>query len=192
MDADTTARLIYLSLILMAVAGSLFSNLRQAPGRTLQQLLIWGFLFMGLVGAYGLWPDLRQALNPSAAVVKAGAVELRQAEDGHYYADTTVNGVAIRFLIDTGASDIVLNAADARRAGLDPDRLTYSGQAQTANGTVATAPVRLDSLVLGPWQDRDLPARVNGGDLTDSLLGMSYLSRFDLSFSGQTLTLRRD
>ncbi len=191
MDGDTTARLIYLSLLLIAVGGSLFTGLRQAPGRTVQQLLVWGFIFIGLIAVYGLWPDLRRALNPSAAVVRAGAVELRLAEDGHYYADTEVNGVKLRFLIDTGASDIVLSESDAARIGLDPSDLSYTGLADTANGTVSIAPVRLKSLVLGPWEDRDLPASVNGGDLTESLMGMSYLSRFDMSFSGQTLTLRR-
>lgn len=191
MDGDTTARLIYLSLLLLAIGGSLFTGFRQAPGKTLQQLLIWGFIFLGLIAAYGLWPDLRRALNPSAAVVRDGAVELRLAEDGHYYADTEVNGVRLRFLIDTGASDIVLSESDAKRIGLDLSGLTYTGLASTANGTVSTAPVRLKSLVLGPWEDRDLPASVNGGDLTDSLMGMSYLSRFDMSFSGQILTLRR-
>ncbi|HQY42873.1 MAG TPA: TIGR02281 family clan AA aspartic protease [Paracoccaceae bacterium] len=191
MDGDNTARLIYLSLLLIAVGGSLFTGLRQAPGKTIQQLLIWAFIFLGLIAAYGLWPDLRRALNPSAAVMRDGAVELRLADDGHYYADTEVNGVKLRFLIDTGASDIVLSEADAERIGLNPSGLSYTGLADTANGTVSTAPVRLDSLVLGPWEDRDLAASVNGGDLTDSLMGMSYLTRYDMSFSGQTLRLSR-
>ena len=191
MDGDTTARLIYLGLLLMAVGGALFTGLRQAPGRTVQQILIWGFIFLGLIAAYGLWPDLRRAINPSAAVVRNGAIELRQADDGHYYADTVVNGIAVTFLIDTGASDIVLSEEDARRVGLDPASLSYSGQADTANGLVTTAPVRLKTLVLGPYEDRDLAASVNGGDLTDSLLGMRYLSRFDMSISGDRMTLRR-
>lgn len=191
MDSDTTARLIYLGLLLMAVGGALFTGLRQAPGRTVQQILIWGFIFLGLIAAYGLWPDLRRAINPSAAVVRNGVIELRQADDGHYYADTVVNGIAVTFLIDTGASDIVLSEEDARRVGLDPDSLSYSGQADTANGLVTTAPVRLKTLVLGPYEDRDLAASVNGGDLTDSLLGMRYLSRFDMSISGDRMTLRR-
>ena len=191
MDGDTTARLIYLGLLLMAVGGALFTGLRQAPGRTVQQIMIWGFIFLGLIAAYGLWPDLRRAINPSAAVVRNGVIELRQADDGHYYADTVVNGIAVTFLIDTGASDIVLSEEDARRVGLDPDSLSYSGQADTANGLVTTAPVRLKTLVLGPYEDRDLAASVNGGDLTDSLLGMRYLSRFDMSISGDRMTLRR-
>ncbi len=133
MDGDTTARLIYLGLLLMAVGGALFTGLRQAPGRTVQQIMIWGFIFLGLIAAYGLWPDLRRAINPSAAVVRNGAIELRQADDGHYYADTVVNGIAVTFLIDTGASDIFLSEEDARRVGLDPASRSYSGQADTAN-----------------------------------------------------------
>jgi aspartyl protease family protein len=191
MDGDMTARLVYLSLLLLAVAGSLVTGLRQSPGRTLQQMLIWGFILLGLVGAYGLWPDLQRALNPRAGLVRDGAVELLRAGDGHFYADAEVNGVTLTFVIDTGATDIVLSARDARRAGLDLDTLSFTGLAQTANGTVATAPVRLQSFALGPFADSDVAASVNGGDLDGSLLGMSWLSRFDMAIEGDRLRLTR-
>jgi aspartyl protease family protein len=191
MSNDDIARVLYLSLLLMAVAGSLFAGLRQRPGTTVQQILIWGFIFLGLVAAYGLWPDLRRALMPREAALVGGALELRAAGDGHFYADALVNGQAVTFLIDTGASDIVLAPADARRAGIEPDRLGYTGQAMTANGPVATATIRLDSLALGPYEDRGLAASVTAGDLDQSLLGMSYLGRYEMTVTGDRLRLRR-
>jgi aspartyl protease family protein len=191
MDGDTTARLIYLSLLLAAVAGPLFLSLRKSPGKTLQQLLIWVFIFVGFIAAYGLWPDLRSALNPSAGTVRNGKLELQVADDGHFYAELQVNGTPVTFLIDTGASDIVLSRQDAAHAGIDLASLSFWDQAETANGTVASAPVTLDSLTLGPWRDQDIAASVNGGDMRDSLLGMAYLRRFQLATSDGRLTLSR-
>ena len=191
MDGDTTARLIYLALLLAAVAGPLILSLRKAPGKTLQQLLIWAFIFLGFIAAYGLWPDLRSALLPSAATLRNGTLQLQAADDGHFYAELQVNGTPVRFLIDTGASDIVLSRQDATRAGIDLASLSFWDQAETANGTVTSAPVTLESLTLGPWRDEDIAASVNGGDMRDSLLGMAYLRQFQLATSDGRLTLSR-
>ena len=54
-----------------------------------------------------------------------------------------INGTPVRFMVDTGASDIVLSRRDAERVGIDPAALGYLGRARTANGTVPTARVRL-------------------------------------------------
>ncbi len=191
MDGDTTARLVYLSLLLLAVAGSLVTGLRQNASRTVQQMLIWGLIFAGLVGAYGLWPDLRQALTPSKAISGSGRAEIGIAEDGHFHVDTLVNGSAVTFVIDTGASGIVLTQRDAARAGIDPETLDFTGTATTANGRVSTAPVVIGTLTLGPFQDHDLRAAVNGGDLDQSLLGMDYLSGFRLSADARRMILER-
>jgi aspartyl protease family protein len=191
MDNDSLMRLIYFGLLLAALSGSLIAAFRRSPGRTTQSLMIWGLIFAGLVAAYGLWPDIRRALLPDAAVARNGQVELRRADDGHFYAQTTVNDVPLTFLIDTGASDIVLTRADAKRAGIDPDRLHFTDQASTANGTIATAPTRLTSLTLGDWTDTNLAASVNGGALDQSLLGMRYLSRFRITLSDDRMTLGR-
>lgn len=191
MDGDTTARLIYLALLLAAVAGPLILSLRKAPGKTLQQLLIWAFIFLGFIATYGLWPDLKTALLPSSASLRNGKLELQVADDGHFYAELQVNGTPVTFLIDTGASDIVLSREDAALAGIDLASLSFWDQAETANGTVASAPVTLDNLTLGPWRDQDIAASVNGGDMRDSLLGMAYLRRFQLTTSDGRLTLSR-
>lgn len=184
-------RLIYFGLLLLAFSGMLIAALRRAPGRTLQGLLIWALLFVALIAAHGLWPDLRRALLPRTALSVPSGIELRAADDGHFYADATINGTSLTLLIDTGASDIVLTPADARRIGLDPSALDYAGLASTANGTVATAPVRLASLTLGPWRDVDVPASVNSGALDQSLLGMSYLGRYRITIDGSRMILSR-
>ena len=96
------------------------------------------------------------------------------------------------FIVDTGATQVVLSQRDAKRIGLDPDGLRYSGMARTANGTVRTAPVTLDRVGLEGMIDRNVSAVVNEGAMDGSLLGMSYLRRFGrIEIAGNQLVLER-
>jgi len=98
----------------------------------------------------------------------------------------------VRFVVDTGASSIVLLERDAEAAGIDLSRLRYTGTAMTANGAVRTARVVLDEIGLEGMEDRRVTAFVNEGEMAESLLGMSYLQRFDrLEISGGRLILER-
>lgn len=192
MDGDDFGRLAYLALLLLAVGGYFVTQARRNLGRTAQQAAIWVFIFIGVIVAYGLWGDLRRTVLPEQTRVVGDGIEVAASDDGHYYLTAEVNGARVLFVVDTGASQIVLTARDAERAGLDPAGLGYFGSAQTANGIVRTAPVRLERFTLGPFEDRNLPAVVNAGDLDTSLLGMSYLGRFrTLAISGDRLHLTR-
>lgn len=143
-------RFIYLAILLVAVGSWVFVQNRQSLGKTLQMFAVWGFIFLGVIASYGLWHDIRQTVRPQQNVaVDAGRVEVPRAPDGHYYLTLDVNGAAIEFLVDTGASQVVLNERDARRAGIDTENLAYLGRAQTANGEVRTASVWIDEMSLG-------------------------------------------
>ena len=85
----------------------------------------------------------------------------------------------------------VLTQADARKLGFDPAGLLYMGQAFTANGPVRTARVELGDVQFGPFRNVSLGASVNEGDMDGSLLGMSYLSQFQITISGDQMVLRR-
>jgi aspartyl protease family protein len=80
--------------------------------------------------------------------------------------------------VDTGATDMVLSHEDARRAGIEPEALTYLGSADTANGVVRTARVTLDEVAIEGILDRNIDAVVTDGALDSSLLGMNYLHLF--------------
>jgi aspartyl protease family protein len=67
----------------------------------------------------------------------------------------------------------------------------YLGQAQTANGIVRTARVKLNDVQLGSWQDETLAAWVNDGEMDGSLLGMDYLGKFHIELAADRLLLRR-
>ena len=189
---DNFARLAYLVLLLIAVGGFLLVELRERPGKTLRMAAAWGMIFLGAIALSGLWPDIRNAIAPEARMLEGGRIEVPIGNDGHYHLTAEVNGTAIRFVIDTGASSIALGPRDAERIGIDPENLAYIGEAQTANGTVETAPVNLDSVTIGDIRDESVPAVVLRADLEQSLMGMSYLSRFArVSIEGNRLILER-
>ena len=193
MDGDSIARLAYLSLLGAAVVAWFISQNRQSLNKTLQQMMAWVFIFIGVIAVIGLWEDIRSSVGPAPQMTVTGnAIEVPRAYDGHYYLPVLVNGEPINFLVDTGASQIVLSARDAKRAGIDPDQLNYFGRALTANGEVRTAPVRLETLTVGPITDQNVSAWVNEGELDKSLLGMEYLHRFSsVQFANGKLILSR-
>lgn len=193
MTSWDTGRMIYLLVLVGALVLWFVVENRESIGTKLKQSAAWGLIFLGTIAAIGLWGDIRQTVQPRQAVFAAeGRIELPKAPDGHFYATLDLNGQATRFVVDTGATAIVLSRRDAARIGLEEDKLGFFSEAMTANGTVRTAPVTLDSVALGPFEDRRVPAFVNEGEMDSSLLGMTYLQRFDrIEISGGKLVLER-
>lgn len=191
MDGSESARMVYLVLLLTVVGGYFLVENRRRMGKVMQQAAIWGLIFIGVVAAVGLWDDITRQVAPRAEIQGDGRITIPVAPDGHYYVRAAANGQMLTFVIDTGATDIVLTAADAARIGINMETLVYRGRAQTANGAVRTADVMLDSLKLGGVTDRHVTAVVNAGDLDTSLLGMSYLSRYRITLDGKVMTLVR-
>ncbi|MGH1353513.1 MAG: retropepsin-like aspartic protease family protein [Thalassovita sp.] len=178
MDSWDVGRLAYLILLLVAVGSWYLTQRRGNLSKLVQQALIWVFLFLGVIAAVGLWGDIRQTVMPQQAVHSSGQIELPRAPDGHYYLTAIVNNEPIRFVVDTGASGIVMTLEDAERAGLDRKQLAFLGEAMTANGPVRTARVLLEDFTVGPYEDSNIRAWVNEGEMETSLLGMTYLQRF--------------
>lgn len=193
MTADQTASLIYLVLLGCVIAGYFFLSHRTSLGTSLRQAGLWALIFIGVIVAYGLWGDLRGTVLPRQAVfADEGRVEVPLSMDGHYHMVLRINNTPVQFVVDTGATDIVLSRKDAARVGLDVDALPFLGTANTANGTVKTARVRLEDVALGEITDRNVSAVVNAGEMDGSLLGMGYLNRFsEVSFGGGKMVLTR-
>lgn len=189
---DELARMAYLVLLAAAIGSFLIVEFRAKPGQMARQMLAWGLIFVGAIAAVGLWQDVRDRLAPVQRVLPGGRIEVPVDASGHAQLTALVNGVPVRFIVDTGASQIALRQRDARRVGIDPEMLAFTGQARTANGLVGTAPVMLDSVEIGEVRDEAVPAVVIGAELDRSLLGMSYLRLFErVSFEDDLLVLER-
>ncbi|TKZ20733.1 TIGR02281 family clan AA aspartic protease [Shimia litoralis] len=193
MSSFENGQLTYLVVLCAAVLFWFVTNHRQSFGKILQQAMAWVLIFLGVIVAIGMWGDIRDTVRPTQAVFSdEGRIEIPRSQDGHYRLTLTINGKPILFVVDTGASQVVLSKADAAKAGLDLENLVYYGRALTANGEVRTAPVTLTEVKIGTLTDRNVAAQVNGGELDQSLLGMSYLQRFEqITITGQKLILTR-
>ena len=109
---------------------------------------------------------------------------------GQFVANGSINGLPMRFLVDTGASSVAIGLNDAKRLGLDLAR-GQAGIASTANGQVPVTLVKLDSVRVGDIMLSNVDATIHPNDLPVSLLGMSFLNRLEMHREGSTMTLKR-
>ena len=133
------------------------------------------------------------AATPAAVHAPAAGdpAQVLKAADGHYWADAQINGAAVRVMVDTGATVVVLTPADAARLGLRLKAGDFSATVITASGPVAAAPVGLRTVAVAGARVEQVEALVVQRGLPHSLLGMSYLGRLS-SFSATPvgITLR--
>jgi aspartyl protease family protein len=114
----------------------------------------------------------------SSAHTGLGSVELAPDRNAQFQTEVEINGARIHALVDTGASQVLLSAEDARILNIDPPASAYTATAQTANGAVNFAPVRLRELRVGEIVVYDVDGLVaKPGQTATSLLGMSFLRK---------------
>lgn len=157
-------------------------------------MLAAGVIAVRLVDQAGRAPSSAMAAKPApepdnsnsrTLVIKAGV-------GGHFAVDARVDGRRIGFMVDTGASHIVLRASDAARLGIHPTAREYSIKMSTANGEGRAAPVELRMVELDNIVVRNLPAMVvSDAALNMNLLGMSFLSRVRWTYERGKLVLEQ-
>lgn len=129
-----------------------------------------------------------QAKTPVAVVVPADAprapvhsgrtLTLDRGRDGHYSVDARIAGRDVDFMIDTGASLVILRQSDAASVGIRPMRSDFTAAVSTANGRIMAAPAQLDRIELDGITVYDVPVLVLSDQaLSRNLLGMSFLSK---------------
>ena len=177
MFSDIIAQVLYLTIYGVLIAAGLWTRSRNNLSQTAQHVAIWVLIFIAAIAAFGLWGDLERHLGVQSDNGNK-RIEIPISLNGHYNLRLRINDVSVDFVVDTGATDIVLSQADASRIGLDLGQLAFTGRASTANGIVETARVTLDKIEIANVIDRNVSAIVNKGELFGSLLGMGYLQRW--------------
>jgi aspartyl protease family protein len=205
LDAATFGYVALFLALLVFIGGGMLGSYRGRAGTMVRDAVTWLALGLGLIAIYAYKDELMpiaarvvgELLPGSAMTVEQSSggvteVRIRKRLDGHFTANVTVNGKEVSMIVDTGASSIVLRPQDARKAGIDVKRLTYRVPVLTANGRTLAARVRLEEVAIGPLDRKKVDALVaQPGALSQSLLGMSFLSRLrSYEFSGDFLTLR--
>jgi aspartyl protease family protein len=199
LSEQQTGQLVPLLGLLIFLAAGLFSR-RHRAAELVGNLALWAGIFGVVLVGYTYRDDLGGIaarvfgeLMPGIAVVNeaAGTATFRSGRDGHFVVNATINGASVRTIFDTGASAIVLTAADARAAGIDTAVLRFDVPVSTANGTGRAAIVRLASVDVGGIARQNVRAFVaEAGALETSLLGMSFLetlTRYSVSSSSLEL-----
>ena len=116
--------------------------------------------------------------QPRQSSVGQHKMELASGRDGHFRVDARVDGRHIGFMVDTGASLVIMRESDAAQIGIRPRPSDYTATVSTANGKIKAAPAKLDRIEIGGITVYDVQALVLPDEaLWQNLLGMSFLSR---------------
>lgn len=132
----------------------------------------------------------QHAVSTGSDSGRPASVTLNADIRGHFITQGTVNGATMRFLVDTGATGILLGVADAARANIDFRR----GQpvlSSTANGVVQVWRVTLNTVKVGEITLHEVDGAVSETDQPIVLLGMSFLNRVEMARNGSTMTLKK-
>src|SRR5579864_5937043 len=178
-DLDTM-QFISLSAFAVLVMSGLIFRRRAGFGEVTRSIAIWTGVAAVLLLGYAYQDELksvyvrvRSELVPSYPTVVADhTMVLTASSDGGFFVVGSVNGLPVRFLVDTGASDIVLSPSDAKRLGVDLAELQFTREYETANGVGRGAPYTIERLAVGPVAMTVVPASINGAPMETSLLGL--------------------
>ncbi len=133
MTGDIIFQVLYLSIFGVLIAVGLWARSRKNLSQTAQHAAIWALIFIAAIAVFGLWSDLERHLGVSSDDGHS-SVTIPVSRNGHYNLRLSINSVLVDFVVDTGATDIVLSQSDAKRIGIDIDTLAFTGRASTANG----------------------------------------------------------
>ena len=149
-----------------------------------------GILAFWLVVMAGLYLVMDRVRAPRAAVQEAdGSLVIPRGSDGHFHVAGSINGQPVRFMVDTGASLVVVTEALAQRAGLEGGQAT---QFRTANGVRSGRVVKAQSVALRSFVVTGATVGVGytGENSEDALLGQNFLQHFDVQLLRDRMVLR--
>ena len=188
MHDDRLLYIVYVVIILGIVIVNIISS-KMPFQKVIKYVGIWILIIGGLLLGYTYKNDIKKILNNVYANIIPGAIieEVKNGKNtvsvianqsGHFFVNSIVNGVKMRFLIDTGATDVALTRNDAKKLGINLDKVSYTRKMVTANGITWCAPIKLDYIKIGKIVIYNVTASVGKEDkLNTGLLGMSFLNR---------------
>lgn len=197
MTGDDTARAMLLLLWLMLIASALVSR-RIPMCQTFRLAFVWIAIFgtLFVIAAYrhqfgGVWQQLRLAWDPQQGVVQDGEFRVPMDADGHFRVRASLNGHAVSFLVDSGATTTAISRNVAERAGISVDERGFGVAINTANGTIVARRITISRLEVGPIVREDLGA-ITAAEFGDTnVLGMNFLSSLrSWGVEDRTLILR--
>jgi aspartyl protease family protein len=159
------------------------------PNSQLGRRMLWVAALGLLGGLYLLFSMLENETSTISSVDSNGSamVVLEQDRNGHYEAEGQINGQAVTFLVDTGATDVALPESKARALGLE---FGPRVNVMTAAGPAKAWVTRLDEVTVGGLRRRNVRASITDGEFNGILLGMSFLKHYNLQQQNGRLIIR--
>ncbi|KQR83938.1 hypothetical protein ASG07_04770 [Sphingomonas sp. Leaf343] len=183
--------MVFYGLMILLPLSALIAR-RPPPGQTLRMAAAWVGIFaigLVLVSQRDRLPSLNRLLDDQE--VSGTETRIGMAEDGHFHAVASINGVRAPMLVDSGATTIALSVATAKAAGLDLNERAFPVMIDTANGRVVARRVTIKSLKVGSVTVSDIAAVVSEAFGDQDIIGMNFLSRLvSWRVEGRTLILQ--
>lgn len=173
--------LIWGVICILLLVSSLAAR-RLSLGEVAKAALAWIAIFAALFAIFsfrfefiGIWERVKADISGTAGQsISSEAIELRRQDDGHYWLLVDINGKAVRFMVDSGATMTAINATTAKEVGVESDG--YPIILSTANGRVAAKRGNVRSLVVGPHRIENHAVVVSESFGDVNLLGMNFLN----------------
>ena len=134
--------------------------------------------------------DSQVSIGGSGFAGNGNKIVLSAGSGGHFLSQGTINGRAVHFMVDTGASAVGLGVSEAVRVGVDY-KAGRQVRLQTANGMVPGWLVKLSSVRIGDVEIHEVDAVVSADSMPYVLLGNSFLSRFQMRRDNEQMVLER-
>jgi aspartyl protease family protein len=188
---------IYLLGCIVLVGSSLLAR-RLPLGQSLKMAIAWLLIFGALFLAFTLRDDFAALGRRAYAEVTGdnvvstgqGEIRIRQSDDGHFYINGEVNGHAVRFLVDSGATVTTLSRSTAEAAGVSAAG-GFGVMVDTANGTAMFDRGTVDRLQVGPIGRAGVAVHISRGEDELNVIGMNFLSSLSAwGVEGRTLVLK--
>lgn len=133
---------------------------------------------------------LSRAIGTHYQEAETTEVRLSSSHNGHFFGSAMIQGTRVQFMVDTGASAIVMNSIVAGQIGVDMSR-AQTIRVATAQGVTIGHQVSLKKVSVGDIDVRNVSAIVLEGEHpVDVLLGNSFLSQVDMSIDNGVMVLQ--
>ena len=186
MENNDLSQIVYLVILILIMSYGMINRKEMSLKKIVKYFLIWSLIGLIIIALYAYRFEFNNfkerisgEINPTSAQLnQQGQLIINISDDSHFYVKMLINKKPILFMVDTGASDIVLNLQDAIKIGVNPKNLIFNRQFQSANGRVLGASIILKEVEISGIKFKDVKASVTNGEMGVNLLGMSFLRRF--------------
>ncbi|WP_333023419.1 TIGR02281 family clan AA aspartic protease [Wolbachia endosymbiont of Pentidionis agamae] len=122
----------------------------------------------------------------------SGQIEFTKSYDGHFYVQAQINNRSVRFLLDTGATDITLSYPDAIKVGINTENIQNFKIYETAKGKIKAGVVNIPEMGIGNFVIKNIQVSINTHEMSHSLLGMNLLKHFNFTIKNDRLIIYRN